>query len=216
MPISVEDKDAQIDMTILAAEYWLWAIVGAVVGAGVTFLTQRSKWTQRAVAVKTSGQASDRVLESQRAWEAFAASALKLIPVVNRQLQAVTQQTEQAAMDLAVHLRALASGTGNAKDHEQVGHQSRAVMAMQFQDITRQKLDHVAHALSQLQRHLQALLRGSLDDDVRREIAVLEGLEQSYTMEEERRIHAATTNPDYQEPIPTDAESSEAESVTLF
>jgi hypothetical protein len=66
--------------------------------------------------------------------------------------------------------------------------------------------------------HLQALLRGPLDNDAKRHIAELERIEQTYTMEEERRLHTAALSPDYQEPVPVEAEPArpDTDSVTLF
>ena len=89
---------------------------------------------------------------------------------------------------------------------------------MQFQDITQQKLEHVGQALDQWHKHLQALLKGPQDESARRDIAALQQLEESYTMEEERRLHAAALVPDYGEPVPIEMEQTEAESdsVTLF
>jgi hypothetical protein len=91
-------------------------------------------------------------------------------------------------------------------------------MAMQFQDITRQKLEHVGQALDQLKTQLRALLKGPQNEEARAQLAVLQQIEQNYTMEEERRLHVATVSPDYQEPVPGDAESGGAEkdAVTLF
>jgi chemotaxis regulatin CheY-phosphate phosphatase CheZ len=95
---------------------------------------------------------------------------------------------------------------------------SKIVMAMQFQDITQQKLEHVTQALEQWQKHLQALLKGPEDESAKQEIAALQRLEESYTMEEERRLHVAALSPDYQEPVPIEADEADAESdsVTLF
>jgi hypothetical protein len=154
----------------------------------------------------------------QQAWEAFAACAVRLIPVLKAQMVAVTQETERAAMDLLVHLRVLASQGAGATAEEKAASLSKVVTAMQFQDITRQKLEHVGQALDQWSRHLQALMRGPLDEGAEREIAALEQIEQTYTMEEERRLHAEAVMPEYQEPIPTDVLESEpqSDSVTLF
>ena len=58
-------------------------------------------------------------------------------------------------------------------------------------------------------QHLQALLKGPQDESARREIASLQQLEESYTMEEERRLHAAALTPDYQEPVPIETEQTE-------
>lgn len=153
--------------------------------------------------------------EHQKAWEAFADCAVSMIPVLKKQMEAVTQQTSRAAMDLMVHISALAAASSPADASANL---SKVVMAMQFQDITQQKLEHVTQALDQWHKHLQALLRGPQDEAAKQEIAALQRLEESYTMEEERRLHAAALSSDYQEPVPIEAEQTEEESdsVTLF
>ena len=152
----------------------------------------------------------------QQAWEAFAAGAVHLIPVLKKQMESVTQQTERAVMDLMANLRAVVATASRPTDRS--ASLSKVVMAMQFQDITQQKLEHVGQALDQWHKHLQALLKGPQDESARRDIAALQQLEESYTMEEERRLHAAALVPDYGEPVPIEMEQTEAESdsVTLF
>lgn len=154
----------------------------------------------------------------RQAWETFAACAVRLIPVLKAQMNAVTEETERAAMDLLMHLRVLASQDAGASAEDKSESLSKVVMAMQFQDITRQRLEHVGQALDQWSRHLQALMRGPQDEAAKEEIAALEQIERNYTMEEERRLHAAALSPEYQEPIPTDVLESESkpDSVTLF
>jgi hypothetical protein len=156
------------------------------------------------------------LLEHQRAWETFATDAIHTIPVLKAQMTAVTQETERAAMELLLHLRILASSEGAAPSKDDSASLSKVVMAMQFQDITRQKLEHVGLALDRLKAHLQALLKGPGDEEAKKEIAALELVEQHYTMEEERRLHAAASGPDYEEPVPMDISSKEPDSVTLF
>jgi chemotaxis regulatin CheY-phosphate phosphatase CheZ len=170
---------------------------------------------------KTAGsEASDLagLKAHQQAWEAFAACAVSMIPVLKKQIEAVTQQTQRAATDLMTHISALTLQEATSRSTETSARLSQIVMAMQFQDITQQKLEHVAQALDQWDKHLQALLKGPEDENAKREIATLERLEQSYTMEEERRLHVSTLSPDYQEPVPIDTEQTEADSdsVTLF
>lgn len=159
-----------------------------------------------------------RLQEHQRAWEAFAGCAVRLIPVLKAQMGAVTGETERAALELLVHLRVLASAQAAVSEAERAASLSKAVMAMQFQDITRQKLEHVGQTLEQWSAHLRTLLSGPLDDEAKRHIAELERIEQTYTMEEERRLHAAALSQDYQEPVPIEMEPAEADagSVTLF
>ena len=139
-----------------------------------------------------------------------------MIPILKRQMEAVTQQTERAVMDLMVHIRGLTSPATASRPTETSPNLSKIVMAMQFQDITRQKLEHVTQAMDQWQKHLQALLKGPQDESAKQEIAALQRLEESYTMEEERRLHASALAPDYQEPVPIETEQTETDSVTLF
>ena len=159
-----------------------------------------------------------RLKAHQQAWEAFAAYAITMIPVLKKQMEAVTKQTERAAMDLMVHIRALTPPATVSGSTEISANLSKIVMAMQFQDITQQKLEHITQAMDQWQQHLQALLKGPQDESAKQEIAALQRLEESYTMEEERRLHAAALAPDYQEPVPIETEETEKESdsVTLF
>jgi chemotaxis regulatin CheY-phosphate phosphatase CheZ len=165
-------------------------------------------------------EASDFIVlkAHQQAWEAFGASAVSMIPVLKKQMEVVTQQTQRAAMDLMVHISALASPATASQPTDTSTNLSKIVTAMQFQDITQQKLEHVAQALDQWHKHLQALLKGPQDESAKQEIATLQRLEESYTMEEERRLHAAALAPDYQEPVPIETEQTEEESdsVTLF
>lgn len=200
-------------------EYCLWALAGGVIGAGLTAWTVRGAGSVERHET-AAGEASEvgRLKEHQQAWEAFATCTVHLIPVLKKQMEAVTQQTERAAMDLMVHIRALTSPATISTPSDSSANLSKVVIAMQFQDITQQKLEHVAQALDQWDKHLQALLKGPKDESAKREIAALQQLEQSYTMEEERRLHAAAITPDYQEPVPIETEQTETESpsVTLF
>jgi len=166
------------------------------------------------------GEASDldRLMQQQQAWEAFAACAIQMIPVLIKQMDTVTQETERAAMELMVHLRAMTQSNEASRFNDASSHLSKVLMAMQFQDITRQQLEHVGQALDYWRTHLQDLLKGPQDEGARKEIAVLQRLEQSYTMEAERRLHAAAIAPDYHGPVPAQTEQNDREpgSVTLF
>ena len=95
--------------------------------------------------------------ERQQAWEAFACCAVSMIPVLKKQMEAVTQQTQRAATDLMTHFSALTLADETSRSTETAAHLSQIVMTMQFQDITQQKLEHVAQALDQWDKHLQAL-----------------------------------------------------------
>jgi chemotaxis regulatin CheY-phosphate phosphatase CheZ len=159
-----------------------------------------------------------RLKEQQQAWETFAASAVQTIPILIKQMETVTQQTGQAAMDLMSHIRSMTPPNARSRSIDVSPHLSKIVMAMQFQDITRQQLEHVAQALGYWRTHLQDLLKGPRDEGAKKEIAVLQQLEQTYTMDTERRLHASVLLSDYQEPELSEAEQVKQgpESVTLF
>jgi len=200
-------------------EYCLWALAGAVAGAGLTAWTLRAtQGPGRPAAAGSEASELGGLKAHQQAWEAFAVCAVSMIPVLKKQMEAVTQQTERAAMDLMLHIGALTSPATTSRPTDTSTNLSKIVMAMQFQDITQQKLEHITQALDQWHKHLHALLKGPQDESAKQEIAALQQLEQSYTMEEERRLHAAAMTPDYQEPVPIETEQTEAESdsVTLF
>lgn len=152
----------------------------------------------------------------QRAWESFGTDTLKMIPVLQAHMSAVTQETERAASELMIHLRVLAASSSGQISHDRAESLSKSVMAMQFQDITRQKLEHVSQALTLLSSHLHVLLKGANAAGARQELAALEQFEQHYTMEAERRLHQAALNSDYGEPVPTSVSEDGGDSVELF
>jgi len=154
----------------------------------------------------------------QEAWESFGGDAVQLIPILKAHMAAVTQETERAAMELMGHLQILASSSETITARDRAASLSKVVMAMQFQDITRQKLEHVSLALDQLQKHVQALLKGPHNQEAQQEIAALQRVERSYTMEAERRLHDAAVTSDYLEPVPSDMETTDGEEdpVILF
>ncbi len=155
-----------------------------------------------------------------RAWKAFGSCLSPLIPVLIRQMKAVTEQTEDAALSLMSKLNGIAQRAAQQAESaepqraEDLGKDiGQIVMALQFQDITRQKLEHVGHALMQVQEHMQHLLEGKPDADIEDSLALLKELEHSYTMEAERRVHAAANG---EMPQPVSPAAAEDDSVTLF
>lgn len=89
------------------------------------------------------------------------------------------------------------------------------VMALQFQDITRQKLEHVIEPLAQIAEQLRLLAEGrppDLDFDYSR---ILKELANSYTMDHERHVMASAIN-GKQSAAPRSMSAREEDSVTLF
>lgn len=157
--------------------------------------------------------------EHQQAWEDFGSKTVQLIPVLKAHMAGVTQETERAALELMMSLRVLASMNVEGASNTASAGLAKMVTTMQFQDITRQKLEHVCLALDQVTSHVQALLKGPGNEEAKQEIAALESIEEKYTMEEERRVHQTALNaegPDYGEPVPTSQSDEGNDSVELF
>jgi hypothetical protein len=154
----------------------------------------------------------------QQAWESFGTEAVQMLPILQAQMAAVTHETERAAMELMGHLQILASSSEAITANDRAASLSKAVMAMQFQDITRQKLEHVGLALEQLKKHVQVLLKGPGNQEAQQEIAALQRVERSYTMEAERRLHETAGMSDYLDPVPSDMKTIDGEEdpVILF
>lgn len=90
---------------------------------------------------------------------------------------------------------------------------AQIVMTLQFQDMTRQKLEHVIQPLSHMRDYIEALASGIEGQTLQDRLQPLKNLENSYTMESER----ATMSMGRSQPSShTDRESELADTVTLF
>ena len=94
---------------------------------------------------------------------------------------------------------------------------AQIVMAMQFQDITRQKLEHVYEPLELIYSPLQEMQVNGVRREFPAEVsAKLQELETSYTMESERTIMKAAQDGEEVVVVGTGTSVSEEEAVTLF
>lgn len=204
--------------------YWLCAFGGAGIGAGAVWYMQQ-RWRARLIEAEQGRRVMEAELGAvQNAWTSFAVCTLPLIPILVRQMHAVTEQTERSVLDIMTTLHGIVRrecsqgvdvvkrvGFSDSTHEEDVGmsrhagpqlSQQRAreldgdmnqiVMALQFQDITRQKLEHIEQALAQMRDHMQQLIDGKQDEELRDSLVMLKNLNQSYTMESERRLHTSS------------------------
>lgn len=143
-----------------------------------------------------------------------ASTIRKLVNNVQHDTQeAVNKVQEMASVDLTKTLGTKAVLDGLAKDlmnrnaelrHAVMRTKDRAekltqdiasiVMALQFQDITRQKLEHVVEPLELLHRDLQAATHGKPPQTFDGTRNLLNKLEHSYTMQDERHVMSAVVN----------------------
>lgn len=140
----------------------------------------------------------------------------KLVMDVQRESQqAMTEVAELASVDLTKTLAskdkldhmtktltekndALRSNVGNTQlSAERLGQDIAAiVMALQFQDIARQKIEHVIEPLKALQEDLLAATRGEAPESFNGTTEYVHKLQQSYTMREERQVHCTNLGTD--------------------
>lgn len=96
--------------------------------------------------------------------------SINQIPVLNEHLKSVMKETEDAALLIGENLRRIsANNNGSSKDREAI---SNLLVSLQFQDITRQRIEHVINSLTELKKELERLsgkepgkeLRGTEED----------------------------------------------------
>jgi methyl-accepting chemotaxis protein len=91
----------------------------------------------------------------------------------------------------------------------------KIIMALQFQDITRQKLEHVIEPLTHVRELMDALIQGHSRDRIADKLDMLANLDKTYTMEEERVLFHQSTNGQFAPPTQAAAPTHDA-NVTLF
>jgi methyl-accepting chemotaxis protein len=181
----------------------------AVVADEVTKLANRSG--QAAEQIRALATAVKETTESAMS-ELQGLAALDLGDTVKAQ-QKILNMTEIMAAKNRTLKETVGQNSGRARELGQdIGH---IVMSMQFQDITRQKLEHVYRPLE----HMYAPLKAVMDDAGGTDmlpgvIEELRHLDHSYTMESERQtIQAARSGQDV---VLVGTGNAGGENVTLF
>ncbi len=131
-----------------------------------------------------------------KAWEDFGASIQPLIPVLIGQLQGVVEETDRAAANLIERFQIISHKVLSENDTQtpqaaaELGKDfSQIVMHIQFQDITRQKIEHVNGPLEHMLNHLAALACDDQDEAAQQEdLEKLKSFSDSYTMASERML----------------------------
>lgn len=131
-----------------------------------------------------------------KAWEEFGASMQPLIPVLIGQLKGVVEETERAASNLIERFQIISHKVLSQKDTsnpqaaaELAKDIAQVVMYIQFQDITRQQIEHVYGPLEKMLDHLTVLTSEEGDEGAQQQtLEKLKGFSNSYTMESERML----------------------------
>lgn len=123
----------------------------------------------------------------------MATNVTLLLPVLREQLTHVIWRTEREAVELCTRFQNLSrQAEGIAFDENGAGspEATRLVTALQFQDRTRQQLEHVIEALRGIEAHFKRLSDGEETGALRSERLLLEQFRASLTLPEEHKVFA--------------------------
>jgi methyl-accepting chemotaxis protein len=169
-----------------------------------------------------SGQAAEQIRSLATAVRSTTESAMSELQVLAALDISSTLKAQKKIMEMTEVMvtknKALKESVGkNSGRARELGeHIGKIVMSMQFQDITRQKLEHVYQPLEHIHAPLQAVIDDTGGTDRLPEvIGELRNLEQSYTMESERLTMEAARSGDESVVVGT-GESNEGDNITLF
>ncbi len=204
----------------MIVEWSLWAMTALglfAAGYGVGRRSPGSTAPQAATPappVPLLGQSAGR---DDREWRDLGDNTLLLLPVLNAQMQHVIWRTECEAVELSAGIQQLgqADAEGSPSSLSQVGSElNQIVMALQCQDRTRQQLEHVIEALRHLHGLIESLMKGDAVGRLHSPRILVERLESTFTMAEERDITARVLRGEAAGPGATPPKP--AECVTLF
>lgn len=181
----------------------------AVVADEVTKLANRSG--QAASSINTM------VKDVQRSTTHAMSTVESLASVDLSKTLSIKHRLDQMTRGLAERNKTLHSAIMNSKSHadELAQDVGKIIMALQFQDITRQKLEHVIEPLTEVREVMDALIQGQSRDQVAAKLDFLARLDKSYTMEEERALFHQSTNGQFAQASQAVAPTEDT-NVTLF
>ncbi|MCS6287536.1 MAG: hypothetical protein H8K10_00985 [Nitrospira sp.] len=168
-----------------------------------------------------SGQAASSINSLVMAVQKSTASAMgtveSLASVDLSKTLSIKHRLDKMTRDLAERNHTLKSAVLNSKSHaaELARDVGQIIMALQFQDITRQKLEHVIEPLTEVRAVMDALIHGCSQEQVAAKMDFLTKLDRSYTMEAERAVFNKAAN-GHVSPSAHGNASSEDANVTLF
>jgi hypothetical protein len=120
-------------------------------------------------------------------WHMVARQLMQVLPVLGQQIAKAMERTEEAVREITHRFPAIAQHvSGNQRSDDL----TVAITALQFQDITKQQLDHVIGGLRCVEQALRAMLADREHVGVTQAVNILTDLEQRFTMQGERDMLA--------------------------
>jgi len=181
----------------------------AVVADEVTKLANRSG--------QAASSINSMVKDVQRSTSHAMRTVESLASVDLSKTLSIKHRLDQMTHGLAERNKTLQFAIMNSKAHadELAQDVGKIIMALQFQDITRQKLEHVIEPLTHVRELMDALIQGHSRDRVADKLDMLANLDKTYTMEEERVLFHQSTNGQFAPTTQAAAPADDA-NVTLF
>ncbi len=166
-----------------------------------------------------SGQAAETICKVVHEVSTNTDSALLKLEVMGSvdltKTLSMKQQVEKLSRSVLLKNQALDSTLEQSRAIAQAvaADVAKIIMTLQFQDITRQKLEHVAEPLERIREHLQGLVFGLDTFSAQGALEALRNLENSYTMDSERATMAAARTTGVETP---QSSYEPVSNVTLF
>jgi len=183
----------------------------AVVADEVTKLANRSG--QAALQIRTLATDVKNTTESAMS-ELQGLASIDLSETLHAQKHVLEMTEEMAAKNEALARNVSQTNTKAEELGKDIG---QIVMSMQFQDITRQKIEHVYEPLEKLEEPMKALGQGKKGQAFPKDIVnELSHIDQIYTMESERIAMKAAQEGNVQEVVGTMVGGEPEDKVTLF
>jgi methyl-accepting chemotaxis protein len=159
----------------------------ALVASEVSKLSENSAQTSQRVSTVVSQVAAD-LASTYEALKELASTDLSATLSSRGEVETAMEALQGSNESLRLSAEATAR-----KSEVLAGEISRAVMSLQFQDATSQRLEHVVHALEEAERALRGCLGHGASDAAGSASNQLEQLAGAYTMESERKVLARLT-----------------------
>ncbi len=141
---------------------------------------------------------------------------MQVLPVLAQQIANAMERTEEAVQEITQRFQGIADQVPASRRSDDL---SIAITALQFQDITKQQLNHVIGGLRGIEQALSAMLSDREHVGMTQAVTILTDLEQCFTMQRERDVLASVRRlTDAQSPSTGSRthQSDVEDNVTLF
>jgi chemotaxis regulatin CheY-phosphate phosphatase CheZ len=191
-------------------------IAAILIGFFVNHIYASAMYDEVSFRLNTSQQRFDQQISDSETVIDSAASDLGNLPaltkLLNDQLHLITVETERSAYGIMERLQAIdavisqlmSSVSACAEENDAMIQASQTLNSMlmdilssiQFQDVTRQQIEHVQNALTRLDNHVAQMVEMMRSKNYSNSASIKDHIEQiyeGYVMEQQRDVHSSAT-----------------------